>query len=142
MLSSLGRARRTRSSEASLQILPLIGSMRTMPPEAASLPRSRGADMATLARNTKLARESIMDDLECLDAETAWSAFMARDRAFDGRVFGAVKSTGIYCKPSCPARRPKRENVEFFGTAAQARSAGYRPCMRCKPDRSEEHTSE
>ena len=53
---------------------------------------------------------------------------------WDGRVIGAVKTTGIYCKPSCPARRPKRENVEFFATAEEARAAGYRPCLRCKPD--------
>ena len=53
---------------------------------------------------------------------------------WDGRVIGAVKTTGIYCKPSCPARRPKRENVDFFATAEEARAAGYRPCLRCKPD--------
>ena len=64
----------------------------------------------------------------------AWQAFERRDRSFDGRVIGAVTSTGIYCKPSCPARRPKRENVQFFADAAGARSAGYRACLRCKPD--------
>ena len=69
-----------------------------------------------------------------LDPETAWAAFMRRDRAWDGRVIGAVKTTGIYCKPSCPARRPKRENVDFYATAEEARAAGYRPCLRCKPD--------
>jgi len=69
-----------------------------------------------------------------IDAEAAWAAFERRDRAFDGRVIGAVKSTGIYCKPSCPARRPKRENVEFFADTDAARAAGYRPCLRCKPD--------
>jgi AraC family transcriptional regulator of adaptative response/methylated-DNA-[protein]-cysteine methyltransferase len=69
-----------------------------------------------------------------VDAEAAWDAFERRDRAFDGRVIGAVKSTGIYCKPSCPARRPKRENVEFFADPEEARAAGYRPCLRCKPD--------
>src|SRR5689334_21240368 len=69
-----------------------------------------------------------------LDADTAWAAFMRRDRAWDGRVIGAVKTTGIYCKPSCPARRPKREHVEFFGSAEEARGAGYRACLRCKPD--------
>ena len=66
--------------------------------------------------------------------DDAWAAFERRDRSWDGRVIGAVKTTGIYCKPSCPARRPKRENVEFFAEAAAARSAGYRPCLRCKPD--------
>jgi AraC family transcriptional regulator of adaptative response/methylated-DNA-[protein]-cysteine methyltransferase len=69
-----------------------------------------------------------------LDVDTAWAAFERRDRSWDGRVIGAVKTTGIYCKPSCPARRPKREHVEFFATAEEARAAGYRSCMRCKPD--------
>ncbi|HEX6741833.1 MAG TPA: Ada metal-binding domain-containing protein, partial [Sphingomicrobium sp.] len=59
---------------------------------------------------------------------------MRRDRAWDGRVIGAVHTTGIYCKPSCPAKRPKRENVTFYATAEEARAAGYRPCLRCKPD--------
>ena len=72
--------------------------------------------------------------MRTLDPDLAWAAFERRDRAFDGQVIGAVKSTGIYCKPSCPARRPKRENVEFFADAASAREAGYRPCLRCKPD--------
>ena len=69
-----------------------------------------------------------------LDPDAAWRAFEARDRHSDGRFVGAVKTTGIYCKPSCPARRPKRENVEFFVDADAARGAGYRPCLRCKPD--------
>ena len=64
----------------------------------------------------------------------AWAAFEARDRAYDGRVIGAVTTTGIYCKPSCPARRPKREHVVFYAHADAARAAGYRPCLRCKPD--------
>jgi AraC family transcriptional regulator of adaptative response/methylated-DNA-[protein]-cysteine methyltransferase len=69
-----------------------------------------------------------------IDIEAAWAAFERRDRAWDGRVIGAVKTTGIYCKPSCPARRPKREHVEFFLDGAAALGAGYRPCLRCKPD--------
>ncbi|MFL6765619.1 MAG: bifunctional transcriptional activator/DNA repair enzyme AdaA, partial [Sphingomicrobium sp.] len=60
--------------------------------------------------------------------------FMRRDRGWDGRIIGAVSTTGIYCKPSCPARRPKREHVEFFSTGEEARAAGYRPCLRCTPD--------
>jgi AraC family transcriptional regulator of adaptative response/methylated-DNA-[protein]-cysteine methyltransferase len=75
-----------------------------------------------------------MDNVTRLDPDTAWAAFMRRDRAWDGRVIGAVKSTGIYCKPSCPAKRPKRDNVEFFATGEEARAAGYRACLRCKPD--------
>jgi AraC family transcriptional regulator of adaptative response/methylated-DNA-[protein]-cysteine methyltransferase len=66
--------------------------------------------------------------------DQAWAAFERRDRSWDGRVIGAVKTTGIYCKPSCPARRPKRDNVEFFADGAAARAAGYRPCLRCRPD--------
>jgi AraC family transcriptional regulator of adaptative response/methylated-DNA-[protein]-cysteine methyltransferase len=59
---------------------------------------------------------------------------MRRDRSWDGRIIAAVRSTSIYCKPSCPARRPKRENVQFFMSAHEARTAGYRPCLRCRPD--------
>lgn len=66
--------------------------------------------------------------------DQAWEAFERRDRRWDGRVIGAVKTTGIYCKPSCPARRPKREHVEFFIDSNAARAAGYRSCLRCKPD--------
>jgi len=90
--------------------------------------------MATVARNPIGIRSEQVSNVARLDADTAWAAFMRRDRAWDGRVIGAVKSTGIYCKPSCPARRPKRQNVEFFATTEEARTAGYRPCLRCKPD--------
>lgn len=69
-----------------------------------------------------------------LKPDMAWDAFDRRDRAQDGRFVAAVRTTGIYCKPSCPARRPKRENVEFFDTPAGARAAGYRACRRCRPD--------
>jgi AraC family transcriptional regulator, regulatory protein of adaptative response / methylated-DNA-[protein]-cysteine methyltransferase len=69
-----------------------------------------------------------------IDRDWAFAAFDARDRSLDGQFVGAVKTTGIYCKPSCPARRPLRENVEFFWVAAQARAAGYRACLRCTPD--------
>jgi AraC family transcriptional regulator of adaptative response/methylated-DNA-[protein]-cysteine methyltransferase len=69
-----------------------------------------------------------------IDPDQAWAAFSRRDRAFDGRFVGAVKTTGIYCKPSCPARHPRRENVEFFGDGVAALAAGYRACLRCRPD--------
>jgi AraC family transcriptional regulator, regulatory protein of adaptative response / methylated-DNA-[protein]-cysteine methyltransferase len=69
-----------------------------------------------------------------IDKDQAWAAFAARNRAFDGMFVGAVKTTGIYCKPSCPARHPLRENVEYFADPEGARAAGYRACMRCKPD--------
>jgi AraC family transcriptional regulator of adaptative response / DNA-3-methyladenine glycosylase II len=63
-----------------------------------------------------------------------WRAIVACDPRFDGWVFCAVTSTGIYCRPSCPARTPKRENVRFFLTAAAAEAAGFRACKRCCPD--------
>ena len=69
-----------------------------------------------------------------IDDDRAWDAFERRDRAYDGRVIGAVMTTGIYCKPSCPARHPKREHVRFFQTPGEARAAGFRACLRCAPD--------
>ena len=90
--------------------------------------------MASLAHTQGERTSTPMKNVSRLDADTAWAAFMRRDRAWDGRVIGAVKTTGIYCKPSCPARRPKREHVEFFAAADEARAAGYRACLRCKPD--------
>ena len=69
-----------------------------------------------------------------LDDVAAWTAFAARDRAADGRFVVAVHTTGIYCRPSCPARRPRRENVSFLADPAAARAAGYRACRRCLPD--------
>ena len=90
--------------------------------------------MASLAPTVDRARSTFVSNVSRLDVDTAWAAFERRDRSWDGRVIGAVKTTGIYCKPSCPARRPKREHVEFFATAEEARAAGYRSCMRCKPD--------
>ena len=90
--------------------------------------------MASLASNIEAPRSRSVSNVSRLDADTAWAAFMRRDRSWDGRIFGAVKTTGIYCKPSCPARRPKRDHVEFFATGEEARAAGYRSCLRCKPD--------
>ncbi len=90
--------------------------------------------MAAFASALDQRRPEPMENVARLDADTAWAAFMRRDRSWDGRVIGAVKTTGIYCKPSCPARRPKREHVEFFASAEEARASGYRSCLRCKPD--------
>jgi AraC family transcriptional regulator of adaptative response / DNA-3-methyladenine glycosylase II len=65
--------------------------------------------------------------------DTYYEAMRARDYRFDGKFFAGVKTTGIYCRPICPAK-PKRENVEFFHTPYEAEKAGYRPCMRCRPE--------
>jgi AraC family transcriptional regulator of adaptative response/methylated-DNA-[protein]-cysteine methyltransferase len=66
-------------------------------------------------------------------ANQKWSLVLARDAKADGRFVYAVKSTGVFCRPSCPSRRPRRENVEFFDSPAQAQQAGYRACQRCTP---------
>ncbi|MEZ5312127.1 MAG: methylated-DNA--[protein]-cysteine S-methyltransferase [Thermoanaerobaculia bacterium] len=66
--------------------------------------------------------------------ESRWCAVAERDGDFDGRFVFAVTSTGVYCRPSCPARRPRRENVRFFDDGAAARAAGFRACKRCRPD--------
>ncbi|MGH9178312.1 MAG: bifunctional DNA-binding transcriptional regulator/O6-methylguanine-DNA methyltransferase Ada [Acidimicrobiales bacterium] len=68
-----------------------------------------------------------------MDAEARWRAVVAHDATADGRFVYAVRSTGVYCRPSCPSRRPGRENVEFFGGPDQAEAGGYRPCRRCRP---------
>jgi len=65
----------------------------------------------------------------------SWQQVLARDTAADGQFFYAVKSTKIFCKPSCPSRKPSRKNVTFFPTAVAAEEAGYRACLRCEPDR-------
>jgi AraC family transcriptional regulator of adaptative response/methylated-DNA-[protein]-cysteine methyltransferase len=67
-------------------------------------------------------------------ADPRWDAVVQRDRAWDGRFFFAVKTTGIYCRPSCGARTPRVENVLFFDSTALAQEAGFRACKRCKPD--------
>lgn len=69
-----------------------------------------------------------------LTNDEAWAAASAKDRRFDGRFVTGVMTTGIYCRPSCPARPPKRENVRFFADPAAARAAGLRACLRCSPD--------
>ncbi len=69
-----------------------------------------------------------------LDAEACYRASSGRDRRFDGQFVMAVRTTGIYCRPSCPARTPHRPNVEFFRTSAAAHLAGYRACKRCLPE--------
>ncbi|HYM54366.1 MAG TPA: AlkA N-terminal domain-containing protein [Solirubrobacteraceae bacterium] len=69
-----------------------------------------------------------------VDSDRFWRAVEAEDPRFDGWVICGVRTTGIYCRPSCPARTPKRENVRFFPTAAAAQAAGFRACKRCRPD--------
>ncbi len=67
--------------------------------------------------------------------DNQWRSVCARDASADGRFVYAVKSTGVYCRPTCPARRPKRVNVEFFTAPEGAERAGYRACLRCRPNK-------
>ena len=67
-------------------------------------------------------------------ADNLWAAVLSRDAGFDGRLIYAVRSTGIYCRPSCPSRRPRRAQAVFFATPEDARREGYRACRRCLPD--------
>ena len=69
-----------------------------------------------------------------IDTDAAWAAVQARDRAADGRFVTGVLTTGIYCRPSCPARHPRRENVRFYATCEEAERDGLRACLRCKPN--------
>jgi AraC family transcriptional regulator of adaptative response / DNA-3-methyladenine glycosylase II len=69
-----------------------------------------------------------------LDHDACYRAIAVRDARFDGRFFTGVKTTGIYCRPICPARTPRSENVVFYPTTAAAQEAGFRPCLRCRPE--------
>ena len=69
-----------------------------------------------------------------LNDDSAWLALKARDARFDGRIFVGVTSTGVYCRPVCRVRTPRRENCRFFETRAQAEAAAFRPCLKCRPE--------
>src|SRR6187402_1005427 len=75
-----------------------------------------------------------MPEDRALAADACYPALLARDARFDGRWFVGVTSTGIYCRPVCRVRAPKRENCRFFATAAQAEAAAFRPCLKCRPE--------
>ena len=81
-----------------------------------------------------ISSDPISPDPGLPNAEICYRALKARDPRFDGRFFVAVRSTGIYCRPICPARTPKRENCRFMPSAAAAQAAGYRSCLRCRPE--------
>src|SRR5215471_2504408 len=89
------------------------------------------AILATEAVETMQARE-LTTPAEKLD-DHYWEAVVARDSKRDGEFFFAVSTTGVYCRPSCAARRPLRENVQFFRTPEAAEQAGFRACLRCRP---------
>ncbi|HKX95501.1 MAG TPA: AlkA N-terminal domain-containing protein [Methylibium sp.] len=75
-----------------------------------------------------------MDNAPAIDADAAYRAWAARDARFDGRLFVGVTSTGIYCRPVCRVKLPKRANMRFYANAASAERDGFRPCLRCRPE--------
>jgi AraC family transcriptional regulator, regulatory protein of adaptative response / methylated-DNA-[protein]-cysteine methyltransferase len=77
-----------------------------------------------------LAMHDTSEDM--FDEEAAWAAVIARDRQWDSRIVYAVRTTGVYCRPSCPSRRPHRENVAFFSSPQDAERSGFRACRRCR----------
>ena len=77
--------------------------------------------------------------MDPLDARLCYQALASRDARFDGRVFVGVTSTGVYCRPVCPARTAKEAHCRFFTSAAAAQAAGFRPCLRCRPETAPEH---
>jgi AraC family transcriptional regulator of adaptative response/methylated-DNA-[protein]-cysteine methyltransferase len=77
--------------------------------------------------------QNIFEELQAIDEETRWQAVQAKDARFNGIFFYGVRSTGIYCKPSCPSRRPRREQVLFFASFKAAETEGFRACLRCHP---------
>ncbi|MEY4551515.1 MAG: hypothetical protein RL685_7710 [Pseudomonadota bacterium] len=76
-----------------------------------------------------------------LEPVVCYRALLTRDARFDGRLFVGVTSTGVYCRPTCPARTPRQENCRFFPSAAGAQEAGFRPCLRCRPEAAPEHAA-
>lgn len=78
----------------------------------------------------KIATSTLADPAQ----DPRWTAVTARDRAFDGKFYYSVRTTGVYCRPSCGARRANPKNVAFHASVAEARAAGFRPCRRCRPD--------
>jgi AraC family transcriptional regulator of adaptative response/methylated-DNA-[protein]-cysteine methyltransferase len=88
---------------------------------------------AILAEQPSREMAMALSNSDYLQADDRWNAVLARDRARDGEFVFAVATTGVYCRPSCPARRPRRANVTFYSHAEQAETAGFRACLRCKP---------
>src|SRR5919106_3174759 len=76
---------------------------------------------------------TVTDMAPARDVDPRWTAVLARDRRADGTFFYAVTSTGVFCRPSCPSRRPRRDRVRFFATTDAAEQAGFRACRRCRP---------
>jgi AraC family transcriptional regulator of adaptative response / DNA-3-methyladenine glycosylase II len=99
-------------------------------------PRLRGPRTPSFIRpkTASFVRVPAYDDGMDFDTDTAWNALVAHDARYDGRFFVGVTSTRIYCRPVCRVRTPRRENCRFYPNAATAEQAGFRPCLRCRPE--------
>ena len=84
--------------------------------------------MNSLAEKARLGAETVQDP--------RWTDIVARNAEADGKFYFGVRTTGVYCRPSCGARTARPENVSFYATREEAQKAGFRPCKRCRPDRS------
>jgi AraC family transcriptional regulator of adaptative response/methylated-DNA-[protein]-cysteine methyltransferase len=91
-------------------------------------------EMSLMTKSTATAKAAPPQLPEFRNDDARWEAVRRRDRAADGAFFYSVRTTGVYCRPSCAARLPRRENVAFHATPADAARAGFRPCKRCRPD--------
>jgi AraC family transcriptional regulator, regulatory protein of adaptative response / methylated-DNA-[protein]-cysteine methyltransferase len=87
------------------------------------------------AREVGSIKTKVQAEAPSMNEAMAWESVLQRDASADDRFLYAVTTTGIYCRPSCPSRRPKRDNVAFFSSAAAAEEAGFRACQRCRPNR-------
>ena len=100
--------------------------------EADSGVGSESAMMVCMSGKSKFEARNTAGSASGIDAELAWEGVVSRDSS--GGLFYAVTTTGVFCRPDCKSRRPLRGNVQFFPSSAAARSAGFRPCKRCKPE--------
>ncbi|MGA8541033.1 MAG: bifunctional DNA-binding transcriptional regulator/O6-methylguanine-DNA methyltransferase Ada [Terriglobales bacterium] len=102
-------------------------------PESSRLSNEIASKAASIVANIVANNDPISVPAAVQKNARRWQAVLGRDRSLDGAFVFAVSSTGVYCRPSCPAKRGRRENVTFFDHALQAEQAGYRACLRCRP---------
>lgn len=119
---------------AQLAALPAAGASRLPATEVLTSPKSISSKTGTFVAEVQMPLYRKRSNADGAVATVRWRAVLARDRAADGSFVFAVKTTGVYCRPSCPARRPKLQNVTFYSDGAAARAAGFRACRRCRPD--------
>src|ERR1700731_1339292 len=98
-----------------------------------SLPKAPSYRSTSENRETSTPPYAIVPCME-MDDDACYRAIATRDSRFDGRLFVGVRTTGIYCRPICPAPLPRRDQVCFYPTAAACQQAGFRPCLRCRPE--------